>query len=282
MDLSIITVNTNDKEKLIPQIQSLVFGGEGISYEQIISDNGSTDGSVEEIKNSFPEVIVVENGKNVGFGSANNSGFVKASGNFLLLLNPDMRVESGSLKKIVDWMQAHPDVGIVSPKLIREDGTLQQSALPRRFPGLIDQVAIILKLPHIFPSLLNRYLYKGFDSEKEQDVDSVRGSFMLMRREIADRLGWVFDPRYFIWFEDVDTCREVQKLGYRVVYTPIISCVDYVGQTFKRQPSVQKQKWFTASMIKYFQKWEAPLKTLILRLVRPIGLALTWLHSKLT
>lgn len=282
MDLSIITVNTNDGEKLIPQMESLVRGGEGITYEQIISDNGSTDGSLDTIRERFPETVIVENGKNIGFGAANNAGLAHATGEFILLLNPDMRVEPGSLKKIVDWVRARPDVGIASPKLVTESGEVQTNALPRRFPGLLDQIAIVLKLPHLFPKVLNRYLYKGFDPEKEQDVDSVRGSFMLIRREIADRLGWLFDPRYFIWFEDVDTCREVQKLGYRVVYTPIISCVDYVGQTFKRQPSVQKQQWFTESMIKYFAKWEAPWKALILRIVRPVGIGMTWVHSKLS
>ena len=282
MDLSIITVNTNDGEKLIPQMESLVLGGEGITYEHIISDNRSTDGSLDKIRTKFPKAHIVENGKNIGFGAANNAALPHATGEYILLLNPDMRVEPGSLKKIRDWMQVHPDVGIASPKLIQEDGTIQQSALPRRFPGLLDQIAIVFKLPHIFPSVLNRYLYKGFDPEVEQDVDSVRGSFMLMRREIADTLGWLFDPRYFIWFEDVDTCREAKKQGFRIVYTPIVSCVDYVGQTFKRQPSVQKQKWFTESMILYFKKWESPWKAIVLRVVRPLGIALTWIHSKIS
>lgn len=280
MDLSIITVNTNDGEKLLPQMKSVIAAAEGVQYEHIISDNGSTDGSLEKVRAQFPEAIIVENGKNVGFGAANNAGYAKATGEFLLLLNPDMRLEPGSLKTLVEWMRAHEDVGIVSPKLVTQEGNIQKDALPRRFPGLIDQLAIVLKLSRLFPSLLNRYLYKGFDAEKEQDVDSVRGSFLLLRRSIADRLGWVFDPRYFIWFEDVDTCREVQKQGFRVVYSPVVSCIDYVGQSFKRLPSVQKQKWFTTSMITYFAKWEAPWKAALLRIVQPVGILLTWLHSK--
>ena len=223
---------------------------------------------------------MIENGKNIGFGAANNAGHAKATGEFILLLNPDMRLEPGSLKVLVDWMRSHEDVGIVSPKLVAQDGSIQKDALPRRFPGLLDQLAIVLKLSHVFPGLLNRYVYKGFDPEKEQDVDSVRGSFLLLRKSIADRLGWIFDPRYFIWFEDVDICREVKKMGFRVVYTPIISCVDYVGQTFKRFPSVQKQQWFTKSMIAYFAKWEAPWKAVVLRIARPVGIVLTWIHSK--
>src|SRR3989338_7604083 len=107
MDLSIITVNTNDKAKIIDQIRSTIAGAEGLVYEQIISDNGSTDGSVAEIRRQFPQVQVVENGKNVGFGAANNSALPLAHGEFVLFLNPDMRVEKGSLKLLVDWMRAH-------------------------------------------------------------------------------------------------------------------------------------------------------------------------------
>jgi len=101
----------------------------------------------------------------------------------------------------------------------------------------------------------------------------------LIKKEILDTLGWAFDPRYFIWFEDVDTCREVQKLGYTVMYTPIIECVDYVGQTFKRLRALQKQKWFTASMVKYFRKWEPWYKWVPIALLRPVGIALAWVHD---
>lgn len=124
-------------------------------------------------------------------------------------------------------------------------------------------------------------MYKGFDPEKEQEVDSIRGSFMLIKKQILDTLGWAFDPRYFIWFEDVDTCREVQKLGYKIVYTPVITCVDYVGQTFKRLPTLQKQKWFTESMVKYFKKWEPWYKWSIIALLRPVGIFLAWIHDKI-
>ena len=86
-------------------------------------------------------------------------------------------------------------------------------------------------------------------------MDSVRGSFMIMRREVYEKLGWAFDPRYFIWFEDVDLCREVKKMGLKVVYTPVISCVDYVGQSFKKRTTLWKQKQFIKSMAQYFWKW---------------------------
>ena len=192
-----------------------------------------------------------------------------------------MQVQPGILEKVVSWMREHKDVGIMGCKLVDQNGIFSENAKPRRFPTLKDQVAILLKLPHLFPKILDNYLYKGFDSEKEQEVDSVRGSFMVIRKEIVDKLGWGFDPRYFIWFEDVDICREVKKLGYKVFYTPQIICVDYVGQTFKAQPNLTKQKWFTESMVKYFKKWHPTWQWAIVTGLRPIAIGLVWIDTKL-
>lgn len=257
MDLSIITVNFNDKENILGQIASVKTGAQGLEYEQIISDNGSTDGSAEEIKTKFPEIKIIENGKNLGFGEANNRAVKSAKGEFILFLNPDMLVLPETLKKAIDFMRARPDIGILGPKLIDEAGNFNKNASPRRFPRVLDMIAVILKIPHIFPKVLDRYLYSDFNSEAEQQVDSVRGSFMLMRRDLIEKLGFAFDPRYFIWFEDVDTCREAKRLGYKVVYFPEISCIDKIGQSFKKLPLWKKQIWFAKNMIKYFKKWEA-------------------------
>ncbi len=279
MDLSVITVNKNDKT-ILKQLASVKPGAAGLTFEQIVVDNGSADGSLAEIRAQFPEVKVVELGKNTGFGFANNRGVEVSRGEFLLILNPDMLVEAGSLKKILDWMRAKPEVGIASCKLLDEQGKFNEGTKPRRLPRLFDQLAILLKLPHLFPKVIGHYLYKDFDPGKEQEVDSVRGSFMLMRREIFIKLGWIFDPRYFIWFEDVDTCQEVKKMGLKVVYTPLITCVDYVGQTFKKDSGLQKQKWFTESMVKYFKKWEPWYKWIWLVIFRPLGIFLVFLSDK--
>jgi len=98
---------------------------------------------------------------------------------------------------------------------------------------------------------------------------------MLMRRSLYEKLGWAFDPRYFIWFEDVDVCRECHKNGLKVVYTPVITCTDYLSQTFKKLPSLWKQKQFTKSMLAYFKKWEKWYKWIWIAIFRPVGIALT-------
>lgn len=255
MDLSVITVTWNSGELIGKQIESVKNGCKNISFEEIIVDNASTDKTVELIEQNFPEVKLLKNNKNTGFAFPNNQAARLARGEFLLFLNPDMLVEEGSLDKMVDWMRSHPAVGLASCKLVDQYGKLNKSALPRRFPTIWDQLAIIFKLPHLFPRIIDKYLFKDFNPDLEQEVDSVRGSFIIMRREVYEKLGWAFDPRYFIWFEDVDLCREVKKMGLKVVYTPIISCVDYIGQSFKKANFFWKQKQFVASMVKYFWKW---------------------------
>lgn len=279
MDLSVITVTLNAADLISEQIKSVRGGCKNISFEQFVIDNDSSDKTVEVIDNNFPEVILIKNKTNTGFGYPNNQAAKFAKGDFFLFLNPDMRVQEGSLDKIVEWMRVHPEVGLASCKLIDENGKNNRDAAPRRFPGVLDQVLLILKLPHLFPHILDKYLMSDFDPAMEQEVETVRGSFMLVRKEIVGKLGWAFDPRYFIWFEDIDTCREVRRLGYKVMYTPIIECVDYVGQTFKKQSSLLKQRRFTKSMLQYFQKWEPWYKWIIIAIFRPVGILMTVIYE---
>ncbi len=255
MDLSVITVTWNSADLIGEQIKSVKAGCKNISFEEIIVDNASVDKTAELIEQNFPEVKLLKNNKNAGFASPNNQAAKLATGEFLLFLNPDMRVEEGSLDKMIAWMRSHQDVGLASCKLVDQYGKLNKSALPRRFPTVWDQLAIVFKLPHLFPRILNSYLMKDFNPDLEQEVDSVRGSFMIMRRQVYEKLGWAFDPRYYIWFEDVDLCREVKKMGLKVMYTPVISCVDYIGQSFKKRNALWKQKQFITSMLQYFLKW---------------------------
>lgn len=255
MDLSVITVTWNSQEIIAEQIHSVILGCNKISYEQIIVDNNSTDQTIEFIQKQFPLVKLISNKKNIGFGAANNQGAKIAEGKYLLFLNPDMRVERSGLDKMVTWMDEHPETGIAGCELVNERGQFNEHAKPRRFPTFWDQLAIVLKIPRLFPGVLNNYLYHGFDANKEQRVDSIRGAFFFVRRVFMDKLGFAFDPRYFIWFEDVDTCREARRLGYTVMYTPVTTCVDKVGMTFKKRNFFWKQFQFIRSMIKYFWKW---------------------------
>ncbi len=257
MDLSIITIVYHpEKEMIADQIRSVVRAAKGLTFEHFIVDNASHDGTAEYIKANFPHIILLQNEVNQGFARPNNRALAQAQAPFILFLNPDMKfLHEGDLKTWLDWMKARSRVGISCCKLVDTAGNINMTATPRRFPYWYEILLILLKLPHIFPQLLSSYLYRDLDFSKEQSVDSVRGSCMLMRRELTDTLGWGFDPRYFFWYEDVDVCREAKRLGYDVVHTPIISCVDYVGQTFKLNNFFWKQTQLIKSVIKYLWKW---------------------------
>ena len=249
MDLSIITVTYNSANEVKTLLDSAKKAAGRVSSEYFIVDNGSSDETIKIIREHYSEVKLIEMGYNAGFGVANNRAASETKGSFLLFLNPDMRLEQGSIDKMVEWMKNHDNVGIASCKLVDAQGKFLDKAKPRRFPKISDQLFLLLKIPHLFPKVLNRYLFSDFNPEIEQEVDSVRGSFMLMRRSLYEKLGWAFDPRYFIWFEDVDICRECKKAGLKVVYTPAIICTDYLSQSFKKLPSLWKQKHFTQSML---------------------------------
>jgi GT2 family glycosyltransferase len=278
MKLSIITVTWNSQTHIKTLIESVQAACADMPYEHIIVDNASADNTVNIIK-QYSYIKFIGNTTNKGFGAANNQGVAESIGDYILFLNPDMELFPGSLCTMLEWMDTHPDVGIASPKLVDVAGLHNQHALPRKFPWTHELVAQVLKLPHIFPHILDRYLMVGFDGECEQDVDSVRGACMFVRREVIDTLGWGFDPRYFIWYEDVDLCREVWAMGKRVVYTPVISVVDFVGQSFVQQASVWKQRQFTQSMLIYMQKWEPWYKWVWIWIVRPIGIAMVWVSN---
>lgn len=280
MKLSVITVTLDVADIIAAQIESVRKYAGNLKLEQIIVDNGSQD-NIEEVLNSYPEVKFIQNGKNLGFGAANNIGYKIATGDYILFLNPDNQISEGTLEYLCKKMEENKEIGLLSVKLISLDGSFNKNAQPRRYPKMFDQFLLLLKLPHLFPKVLDNYLMKDFNSEIEQEVETVRGSFMLIKKIILDKLGFAFDPRYFIWFEDVDLCREVQKMGLKVFYTPEMECVDMIGQTFKKQDSVWKQKIFTQSMIRYFAKWGPWYTFCIVGIFRPLGIFTVWLKKQI-
>jgi hypothetical protein len=268
MDLSIITVPWNVKDLVRKNLKNIFKNTSNLKFEVIAVDNDSRDGTTEMIKTEFPEVKSIFNDYNAGFAKANNQGIKIAQGRYVLLLNPDMRVKPGTLETMVKWMDEHPEAGVAGCKLIKEDGEVVPHV--RRYPSIFDQAMIILKVPHICSKVLDHYLWRDFDYDKEQEVDSIRGSFFMIRREVLDKLGGL-DERYFLWFEEVDFCKQVREAGYKVMYTPVTECFDYVGKSFAQVPTGKLQNIFQDSMIKYFKKWQPAWQVVVLKMVWPIG-----------
>lgn len=257
MDLSIIIVSWNVKEKLQANLAALLKSAGDFKREIFVVDNNSADSSAALVAADFPEVKLISNSENLGFAKANNQALKQASGDFILLLNPDMQVRTDTLINILTWAKQNPQATVSGCHLVDEQGrTIKQV---RRFPTFFDQLMITLKVPHILPFVLNRYLQVDFNYEVAARVDSIRGAFFLINRRNYQALSGLVQPlldeRYFIWFEEVDFCRQVRKLGGEVWYTPSAQCLDYVGQSFKLIKPSQGQEYFSDSMLKYFQKW---------------------------
>ncbi|MGE5425774.1 MAG: glycosyltransferase family 2 protein [Bacillota bacterium] len=273
MDISVIIVSWKVKEKLRENLLSLRPALSGLQAEVFVVDNASQDGTAEMIKKEFPEVRLIANDENLGFAKANNQAMKKATGDYFLLLNPDMRVFPNTIQRSLIFAASKPRAVVTGVKLISESGNLVPHV--RRFPRIGDQLAIVLKLPHLFPKVLDGYLQEGFDYSQEAKVDSIRGAFFLINRgywkSLSNEDKPLLDERYFIWFEEVDFCRRVYENGGEVWYTPDAACVDYVGQSFKKVKRSSKQLYFQESMIAYFRKWESPWKASVLSLAWPIG-----------
>lgn len=264
MELSVIIVSYKVKDLLRKNLEHLFQSTSNMDFEVFVVDNNSGDGSVEMVREEFPQVNVIANNDNLGFAAANNQAIKKCRGRHVLLLNPDMQVFSDTLEKMVKWMDEHSEAGVAGCRLVDD----QENIIPhiRRFPGFWDQLAVVLKLPHLFPSVLNGYIPVDIDYDKEQEVDSIRGSFFMIRGEVLQEVGGL-DERYFIWFEEVDFCRQVKQKGWKIMYTPYVQCRDHVGKSFAQVPKGRTQKYFRDSMLKYFRKWHPAWQYWILRIL---------------
>ncbi len=274
MDLSIVIVSWNVCDLLRRNLKSIYNNTKNIKFEIFVVDNYSKDDTVRMVSREFPQINLIINNYNAGFSRAVNQALVMTKGRYVLLLNPDMRVCEGTLEKMVAWMDKNIKVGIAGCHLIKENG----ETIPhvRRFPSFKDQLAITLKLPHLFPRILDKYLARDFDYTKEAEVDSIRGSFFMIRQKTIKELGGL-DERYFIWFEEVDYCRRAKNAGWKVMYTPIAQCVDYIGKSFSQVKRGKTQRYFRDSMLKYFQKWQPSWQYWLLYIAWPIGFFISWL-----
>jgi N-acetylglucosaminyl-diphospho-decaprenol L-rhamnosyltransferase len=288
MDLSVIIVSWNVKEKLYKCLSRLFLSQTTFAFEVFVVDNGSHDGSAEMAARDFPEVKLIANAGNLGFARANNQAFRQAAGNFILLLNPDTFVFPSTLDSWLHWLELNRRVGLSGCRLIDRDGRDIKGQV-RKFPNLFNQLAVILKTPYLFPKILDKYLCVNFDYNLPSAAETVRGSAMMIRRSTLEEVlsrerleaGELLDERFFVWFEDVDLCRTFKAAGEKVWYTPAARCYDLVGASFSQLPRASAQKYFRASMLKYFRKWKPFWQYCVLWLAWIFGIALTFIFTAL-
>ncbi|MFZ2804208.1 MAG: glycosyltransferase family 2 protein [Patescibacteria group bacterium] len=276
-DLAVIIVSWNVKDLLLQNLDAIRQSIGSISVRVIVVDNASKDGSAEALKDA-QDVELVANTSNLGFAKAVNQGIKIGNARHMLLLNPDMKVSQDAFAKTVAYLDAHPDVGVLGGKLLNADGSVLPSV--RRLPDVCSQLAVLLKLPHLFSHILDQYLFTDFDYTKEQDAPSVRGSYFAMSKNALAKLGGL-DERFFIWFEEVDYCTQTLKAGMKVGYAPSIVAQDFIGRSFAQRTSYWKQVQFSKSMAQYFSKWQPSVAWLVW-MVRPLPIAAAWLMDKLS
>jgi len=276
VDLSIIIVSWNSGEDLRSCLKSIDQNEKNSNFEVFVVDNASQDGTPLMVKKEFPNVKLISNKQNQGFAKANNQAIRYASGRFLLLLNPDTKVEGGTLVKALNYMDQNKKVGVLGCKTVNPDGSLQKSV--RRFPDLFSQIIILTKLHHFFPNLdsLKRYFANDFDYQKIQNADQVMGAFFMIRKECLDDIG-LLDEDFWIWFEEVDFCRRAHKKNWQVVYNPNFTIMHKQGQSFYKLKATKEQYIFNRSLFHYFWKHRPKWEYVILAVFYPISLALAFL-----
>src|SRR3989344_3071364 len=272
-EISIIIVHWRVPELLKNCLESVKKATKGLNVETIVIDNNS--GPVTyNLLHSLPWVKTIINYHNLGFAKAVNQGLKAASGKYILILNPDAQLTGTSLTKMKSFLERHPEVGLVGPKMLYPDGSIQLSV--RSFPTVGSQILVLLKLINLAAWLkpLRKYLRANFNYSETQAVDQLMGAALMLPRSVIDKVG-TFDERFFVWFEEVDFCLRLKQADYQVMYLADALVIHQQGASFDQLPVVRKQQIFNRSLLAYFKKnigWPA---TLALYPFIPINLALT-------
>ena len=228
-DVSVVVVNYNTAH-LLPEMWSALDRARGTLNLQIfVIDNASRDDSVAKLRLESPDAQLIVNPTNVGFGRANNQALPFATGRYVLLLNTDAFVAPDTLSKTVAYMDAHADCGILGVRLVGRDGALQPSC--RYFPTPWNVFLHRTGLARLFPGqrLVDDM---SWDHNSTRECDWVPGCYYLVRREAIEQVG-LFDPRYFLYYEEVDHCRVAKQAGWKVVYFADTSVVHLGGESAK-------------------------------------------------
>ena len=293
MDLSVIILNWNTQALLEKCLESLVCGQSEIALEVIVVDNASEDDSRTMVRDQFPQVKLICNPKNLGFGAGNNVALPAATGRYVMFLNSDTVVMAGAMALLVRYADAHPDIGILGPKLLNGDGSLQYSC--RSYPNLATGFFRNTPLGRLFPK--NRfntdYLLKDYDHVAPRDVDWVSGAALMIRGSLLERIGG-FDEDFFMYCEDVDLCwrcnhaplilpetsvappqgaEGTPAATWRVTYYPDAIIYHLIGKSSDLAPTRMTYE-FHRSQYLFYKKHYARSMPLVLRPFIPVGIAL--------
>lgn len=219
--VDITIVNYNGGQIILDCLKSIFSLKDNLDLTVWIVDNDSTDESLGEIKKRFPSVNLILNEENVGFGRAHNQALKKVTGDFVLILNPDTRIESGVIEELVDYLNLHPDVGAITPKIVFENGKTDLTA-HRGFPTPLAAFKYYILKDESLYHLTDRM------SDQPHEVDAIGGAFFLTPGKVLDKVG-LFDEDYFMYAEDIDLCLRIKEAGFKVIYYSGREVLHYKG-----------------------------------------------------
>lgn len=286
MKLSIVIVNYNVKY-FLKQCLSSVFGSEKelsdgttLELDVWVVDNDSVDGSVEMVRKDFPQVHVIENHENVGFARANNMALTRADGQCLLLLNPDTVVEKDTFVRCTDFMEAHPDCGGLTVKMVDGDGNFLKES-KRGFPTPEASFYKISGLIKLFPHSrrIAAYYMGHLPENKTNEIEIMPGAFLMMRREVYEQIGGL-DESYFMYGEDIDYSWRIHLAGWKNYYLPETHIIHYKGESTKKGSMNYVYTFYNAMSIfvkRYFSGGNARMFNALLRTAIWMRATASWL-----
>jgi GT2 family glycosyltransferase len=237
MDLSIFIVNYNTKKLTMECIDSIYKATiEDYEFEIFVVDNASMDCSVEMIKNSFPNVHVIENAENVGFSKANNQAITLSKGRYVLLLNSDTIVEKNTISDMIRFMDTNPNAGASGCKVVLPSGDLDK-ACHRGFPTPSASFYYLTGLDKRYSHnpKYTAYHMSHLDMNKIHEIDCLVGAFMIVRRKTIHEIG-LLDESYFMYGEDIDWCYRIKQAGWKIYYNPQVKITHYKGASSRKKP----------------------------------------------
>lgn len=273
-DISLVIVNWNTRDLLKDCLESVVRTVHDLSYETIVVDNASNDGSVAMLQDHFPQVVIIANDENRGFGAANNQAFQVMAGRYALLLNTDAMLTEGAVRELYTFMESHPEAGMTCGQLLNRDGTKQNSIAA--FPTLFTLLMNISLLEYLLPG---KYPSKRYEHRQPIAVDSGVGACLMVRKEAMDAVGW-FDERYFFFFEETDWAYRMRRGGWKVYHVPTARVYHLQGQSIG--PDTRSRIEFYRSRYQFFRKWHSLPYYSLIRLVIFGRLLINWFFTALT
>jgi GT2 family glycosyltransferase len=260
IEASIVIISFNTRDLLRESLTSCAAECIDIPAEIFVVDNGSTDGSVEMVEAEFPQVILIQSQVNLGFGVANNLALQKARGRYFVLLNSDAFFTPGSLAKAIRHMDETPNCALGGALLQGRAGRWQPSA--KRFHSVFDDLLVLTGLADKFPksTLFGRMSRTWADESQPASVDWVPGAFAIIRPSALERVG-LFDPIFFLYYEEVDLCLRLKRAGYEVWYWPDVLIIHLGGESSKKLTNLefstraaQVVLWRMRSTLLYYRK----------------------------